>query len=126
MDDSLDVSGGTTSVSTEDLERSVEQLGRLSANAGALAARLTRLEQIERGGLDTDQAHIDIEVAARLLDVVSQRASILQLLLATAARGYEYQERVVASLAASLSAGAGQAAGSLLPGIAIGAGFLTS
>lgn len=124
MGDALDVSGGTTSVSTEDLECAVEQLRRLSAEAGSLAVRLAGIDEVGRG-FHADQARVDIEVAARLLEVVAQRSGILHVLVATAARGYEYQERVVESLARS-AAGSGQLVGSIFPGLAVSAGFLAS
>lgn len=125
MADGLDISGGTTVVSTDDLDRAVEQLGRLSEEAGLFSTRLAMLE-VPSDGWDAQQARVDVEVASRELAAVAHRARMLQVLVATAARGYEYQEAAVAAGLRYLGSSASQLLGRVIPTVALGAGLASS
>lgn len=99
MPDDLDVSGGSTAIATEDLDCAAEQLSRLSTEAGALAAELSRLEPPPTPGtMYGDQARVDIDLAADGLHEVARSAAFLASTLTTAAQGYIVGERVVGTV----------------------------
>ncbi len=126
MSDTLDVSGGTTSVATEDLEIAVEQLGRLLDEVTVLAHRLSAIESPPRPSPAVQQAQLDIEFAARSLSDSAVSVAALKFSLETSARGYEYGERVIASLIHSASTDGAHLVGSLAPGLAFNAMLLAA
>lgn len=127
MPDDLDVSGGTSAVSTEDLDRAADQLERLSSEAGAMAAQLARLEAPSTPGIFYgDQARVDIELAATRLGEIGRRAQLLQLLLRTAAQGYVVADRVVGTAVRGLESAAAQWLGARMPGLLLTSGLLVS
>ncbi|MBX3100825.1 MAG: hypothetical protein KF761_14770 [Salinibacterium sp.] len=126
MPDELDVSGGGTAVTTEDLESSATQLERLTAESAECAAVLRRLEVPTAAGFNARQAAVDIEVAAANLEQLASRSQQLVNLLVTAARSYVVTERVVSAGVRSLESQLAGWLGSFVPGLVISSSLLTS
>lgn len=126
MSDGLDVSGGTTTVSTDDLERSIEQLARLSIELGGLVARVAAIDTPTGAGLNADQSRLDIDLARARLSAALDQVRGLHAVLAVAGRGYDLTERMVAEGARALGATSAELLGRLVPGIAITAGLATA
>jgi len=120
--DDLDVVGGTSSVSTEDLAVASAQLGRLSRETRAMCTALGQIPSEPTPGIyNTGQARLDIDHAQRMLDTVSQRAWMLEGIIRVVAQGYIVSERLVEREMRALQSGAAQWLGSqvnLLPIIA--------
>jgi len=94
--DDLDISGGTSSVSTEDLVRAAEQLGRIADETRAIAAALRRTEEVCTPGIyNTGQALFDIEHAVGMLDEVAGRAAALKGSMESVGQGYIVAERAI-------------------------------
>jgi len=116
--DDLDVTGGTTVVSTEDLDRAAEQLDRLSTEAAAIAAQLAGIERARVPGVFyPDQAAVDIDLAVTHVRDIVHRARRLHLVLVTAARGYVATERLVGFAVRGIEAAAAQWIGARLPAL---------
>ncbi len=127
MPDDLEVSGGSSAVSTEDLEVAAEQLARLAGEASALAADLGRLEPpFMHTSSHVDQAALDIDVAASTLQEVAGRAHAIRESLVTAARVYELSERMTAMGIRFFETVVAHSAGSHLPGLLIGSAGLSA
>lgn len=123
----LDVSGGTTSVATEDLDAAVAQLERLSSAAAEMAADLARLEPPSTpGAIYGDQARVDIELAAARLSEIAREAHALRFLLTTAAEGYVVADRAVGSALTSLRTSAAQWLGDRAGDLLLTSGTLLS
>jgi hypothetical protein len=120
--DDLDISGGTTAVSTEDLHAAGDQLKQLGGESSAMATVLAQLEApLTPGSFHGGQARVDIDLAAHNLRAVSQRADLLATFLATAAESYEVNERMVAEGVRYVQSSAAQLVGYLVPGLVMGA-----
>ena len=126
MPDELDVSGGGTAVTTEDLEASAAQLQRLAAESAECAAALRRLEVPATAGFNARQAAVDIEVALNRLDQVSSRSQHLKFLVETAARSYVLAERAVTAGVRIVEGETARWLGGLVPGIVLTSGVLTA
>jgi len=125
--DGLDVSGGTSAVSTEDLDCAADQLRRLATEAGAMSAELARLEvPSSHGVFYGDQARVDIELATARLAEIAHRAEMLQVVLRTAAQGYVVSERIVSAGVRGLQESAAQWVGSRVPGWLVTSGLVVS
>lgn len=123
MPDDLDVSGGTTGVSTDDLEIAADQLGRLAREASALAAELSRLDPPGlRSSPHVDQARVDIDVAVAQVRWVASRSALLHALLLTAGRGYVLTERAVGTAIRWYEATAARGLGDIAPALLAGSG----
>ncbi|CAN5115669.1 hypothetical protein BH09ACT5_BH09ACT5_11570 [soil metagenome] len=123
----LDVSGGSTSVSTDDLDFSAGQLAALAAEAAAMSACLARLVlPSTAGSIYGDQARVDTELATSRLHEISQRADHLQGVLRTAARGYETTERVIGVVSQLIQGAVLQEVGSQLGRLLLPSGMLIS
>ncbi|CAN5121239.1 hypothetical protein BH11ACT5_BH11ACT5_02360 [soil metagenome] len=115
MADDLDISGGTSSVSTEDLVRAAEQLGRVAHETRAMAAALRRTEEVSTPGIyNTGQALLDIEHAVGILDEVSGRAGALSGTLVSVGQGYIAAEQVIARAVQGAGGALAELVGALL------------
>ena len=126
MPDELDVSGGGTAVTTEDLEASAAQLQRLAAESAECAAVLRRLDVPPSVGFNARQAAVDIGVGLTRLDQVSSRSQHLRFLVETAAQCYVLAERAVAAGVRSVEDQTARWLGGLVPGIVLTSGVLTA
>lgn len=127
MTDWLDISGGTASVSTEDLAVAADQLKRLSSELRATAAALARLDAPSTPGIyNTGQAQVDIEQAIRMLEAAAHRASTLDGVLTYAAQGYIITERMLSAGLRELQSLTAQWLGAQLPVLLAGAGLIGS
>ena len=125
--DDLDVSGATTAVATEDLDRAAEQLDRLSGEASTMAVQLGRIEPVAVPGIFfARQAAIDVDLATAGLHDVARRAGLLHTVLVTAAQGYIVTERIVGLAARGVETLAAQWFGARLATMALTAGGIAA
>lgn len=121
MADDLDISGGTTAVTTEDLDQAAEQLEQLFRETATLAADLARIHSPHVPGASySDQSRVDIELAIDRLRDVSQHAGALHLALTTAGTGYAVAERLVGVVVRGLEVGVANVLGRLAPVLVVG------
>jgi hypothetical protein len=125
--DDLDVSGGGTAVSTEDLERAAQQLARLAGEAAGMSAELSRLDTPSTpGAFYGDQARVDVELAVSRLHEISRRAAELKGTLETAARGYVIADQVAGAFVRGAGSTAAYWLGDRMPGVLMTSGLLVS
>ncbi|MBN9239329.1 MAG: hypothetical protein BGO97_06540 [Micrococcales bacterium 70-64] len=127
MSDGLDVSGGTTAVSTEDIEVAADQLHRLVVECSAIAAALSALDPVASPwSADDDQAKLDIGVALAGLRDIACGAQTLAVVLRTAAQGYEIAERVAGAAVRGGETLLAQWLGARVPAWLLGSGLFLS
>lgn len=127
MSDGLDVSGGTTAVSTDDIQIAADQLHRLVVECSSVAAGLAGLDPVASPwSADDDQARVDIDVALTRLRDIAAGAQTLGIVLRTAAQGYEIAETIAGAAVRGDQSVLAQLLGGRVPPWLLGSGLFVS